>query len=113
MSPFFVRKDVAMLPKRGWRGVLVLVLLMGLPGILQARTGVIEWDAYPQSGVTLMLQACVLDAAGTCVMTDVQAIPGYRLRTEVYVPDGTTRCFTIKAVTEGRDSPPSNRVCLK
>jgi hypothetical protein len=102
-----------MLHKKLWRGVLALVLLTGFPWLALARSGVIEWDAYPQTGVTLILQACVLDAAGTCTMENVQAIDGYRLRTEVYVPDGSVRCFTLKAVTEGRDSPPSNRVCLK
>jgi hypothetical protein len=102
-----------MVRRRRWRGVLVLIVLLGLTGVGQARTGVIEWDAYPQADVTLILQACTLDAAGTCVMADIQAIPGYQLRTEVYVPDGSTRCFAIKAVTESRDSLPSNRVCLK
>jgi hypothetical protein len=94
--------------------IMIVSLLLGWLSVqAHARTGVLQWDPYPDPGVTLILQACVLDTAGSCVMADIQAVAGYRLRTEVYVPDGTTRCFTIKAVTEGRDSLPSNRVCLK
>jgi hypothetical protein len=93
--------------------VFLSLILGDFTRLAHARTTVLQWDPHPDPGVTLILQACVLDAAGACVMADIQAVPGYRLRTEVYVPDGTTRCFTIKAVTEGRDSLPSNRVCLK
>jgi hypothetical protein len=94
--------------------IVLLCLLLGWFSLqASARTTVLQWDYTPEPGVNLILQACVLDKDGTCVMADIQAVPGYRLRTEVYIPDGTTRCFTIKAVTEGRDSLPSNRVCLK
>jgi hypothetical protein len=92
--------------------VLSLVLVV-VTSLTHAGQVAIQWDYDGPRQVAFVLQGCVVDEQGQCVMQDVQHLPGGRLKAKVQVPrQGRMKCFQVMAIKNGQRSEPSAWLCL-
>lgn len=96
--------------------ILSLSLLWLLLNVQSGQAGVqqVQWDYAGTARLTgFLVQACVVDDVGQCVMHEAQRLSPRRLQTQVQVPGNRkVKCFEVIAIQQMQRSEASNRLCL-